>query len=315
MLSNESQIMLKKFSVVLVTWNGEEFLQDCLNSLSLQSLQPGNVVIIDNGSQDESVEIIKSYKNAKIIRQNSNLGVAKGWNIGACECKDSDILVFINQDVTLHRDCFHHLVSHFKTSNKIGVVGSKLNYPQSNTIQHAGGIINYPSFSTSHRGRYEKDFGQYDHQIVDVDYVTGACFAVRGDIFKIIGGVDEWFSPAYCEDVDLCLRVKNLGYQVVFNPDSKAVHSEHSSLKGKEFLRQTFKAKNRLKLAFKHLPIEDLLNEFIKEERILYDQSVYPIKDALSLAYLDQWDLSCLNTTRMNAAIKVLEELKNIVVI
>lgn len=179
-MKSNSSARNTNISVILVTWNGGQYIPKCLESLRRQSLPPDNLIIIDNGSSDGTPEIARRiYPDAVIIQNHMNLGVAKGWNMGLAACHPStEIVVFINQDIELTSSCLEYLIKAFQISNDVGIVGSKLLYPDSNIIQHAGGVIDFPICLAYHRGEQELDTGQFD-KTMKVDYVTGACLAIK----------------------------------------------------------------------------------------------------------------------------------------
>jgi len=252
-------------SVIILSWNGRQYLGSCLNAILKQSQGAHEILLVDNGSIDGSVEfVITYYPTIRVIQNHANLGVAGGWNVGLKETT-GDIVVFVNQDVIVRPDWLFQLNSVFMETPEAGVIGCKLLYPDEKTIQHAGGKILYPLAITKHYGSKEIDIGQYD-ALREVDYVTGAAFGIRRDTLCHIGLFDDRFFPAYYEDVDICVRARQFGYKVLYSPNPVAVHYESTSL-GKHSEQYYFHYhQNRLRFVFKHLTMQRILYEFLPAE-------------------------------------------------
>lgn len=252
-------------SVIVLSWNGLAYLGKCLTALSVQSYPTYDVLVVDNGSEDGSADFIEShFPSVRVIRNPKNLGVAAGWNIGLANVR-AEILAFVNQDLIVEPNWLSQMISQFLTNPQIGVLGCKLLYPDKKTIQHAGGWVEYPRGLGQHYGRDEPDSGQFD-EVREVEYVTGAAFGIRKECLGAIGTFDEGFFPAYYEDVDICLRARRRGYQVVYAPGAVAYHYESTSL-GKGSERHYYHLhKNRLRFLFKYLDAQQLNSQFLPAE-------------------------------------------------
>jgi GT2 family glycosyltransferase len=257
--------MRPRTSVVVLSWNGLPYLDSCMAALTAQSRPAAEILLVDNASTDGSFELVAArYPDVRITRNASNIGVAAGWNVGV-EHARGDFVAFLNQDVEIESDWLARIEDAFVQRPQAGIIGSKLLFPDKRTIQHAGGFINYPRCVAFHYGYHEVDNGQYD-ELRCVDFVTGAAFAIKRKVLQSLDGFDEWFSPAYYEDADMCLRARHYGVEVIYAPAARAVHHESTSLGKGSHDVYYFAHKNRLRFARKHLSARQLLEDFLPAE-------------------------------------------------
>jgi GT2 family glycosyltransferase len=253
-----------KTSVLILSWNGETYLPDCLNVVMAQSHAPHEVILVDNASTDGSVELVAAnFPQVKIICNDENLGFAGGMNVGLKEAT-GDIAVLLNQDTVVREDWLAELVKAMETDKHIGIAGCKILYPDGQTIQHAGGYLEYPLGLSHHYGYGDLDQGQWDEQR-EVEYVTGAAMAIRREVLGRIGYLDEDFFPAYFEDADLCLRARQAGYKVVYVPTAALLHHESTSTETVE--QHYYYHRNRLRLLLKHYTLEQFKRDFLPAEK------------------------------------------------
>lgn len=283
--------MERRSSLILLTWNGVAFLPALLDSIRAQHQPPAEVVVVDNGSTDGSAEwIAANAPDWQLIRNPSNRGVAAAWN-QALAVAQGEFLVMLNQDMVFRPGWLQALEDAFDRVPQAGIVGGKLLYPDEQTIQHAGGQILRPLMRGVHYGYGEPDRGQYDHER-GVDFVTGAGMAIRRAVIAAIGSFDEQFAPAYCEDVDFCLRAQVAGFGVLYVPQAVAIHIESVSLGGSQSER-LFRLlhRNRLRLVFKYLDAQSILERFLPAEQafLCSDEPAYML-DPLRRMYLDGLD-------------------------
>jgi GT2 family glycosyltransferase len=225
------------------------------------------LIVVDNASTDDTVTTIRQkFTCAKIIQNDTNLGVAGGLNVGL-KYAQRMVVAFINQDVILQPGCLAALHRVLLSDEKVGVVGCKILYADGKTIQHAGGKILPPLTIPIQIGRWEEDHGQYEIMQA-VDYVTGAVFATRKRLFEEIGYFDEGFFPAYYEETDLCFRVRAKGYQVLYVPEAVIIHLEETSLGRFSPNHYYSHHKNRLRFAFKHYSSQEILYSFLPAELV-----------------------------------------------
>ncbi|MBX3304464.1 MAG: glycosyltransferase [Nitrospira sp.] len=212
-------------SIIVPVWNGAELTRQCLTALACATTDVTfEVIVVDNGSTDGTPEVLASLAgDIRIIRNQENLGFAKACNQGA-RAATGNYLVFLNNDTIPQRGWLKALVNEVEAHTEVGIVGSKLLYPDG-TVQHAGVVRDIEDRLPYHI--YQKFSG--DHPAVnrrrEFQIVTAACMLTRRILFEELGGFDEGYVNGF-EDADLCLKVRERGYQVVYQPRSVVVHLE-----------------------------------------------------------------------------------------
>jgi GT2 family glycosyltransferase/glycosyltransferase involved in cell wall biosynthesis len=211
-------------SVIIPVYNNWPVTYRCLESLaSCDHHIAIQIIVVDDGSSDETMYQLPRISGIDVVRNGRNLGFVGACNRGAAIARGR-YSWFLNNDTTLCDGALAALVARIDSDTSIGVVGSKLVYPDG-TLQEAGGIIfddgmgwNYGRASSPARSEY--------NFVRDVDYVSGASLLVRTELFLAIGGFDERYAPAYYEDADLCFAAREFGFRVVYEPRSVVVHYE-----------------------------------------------------------------------------------------
>ena len=248
-----------KASVIILTWNGIEYLGACLRAVLAQDYPDFEVIVVDNGSVDGSPAFVaEHYPQVKLIYNERNLGFAIGNNVGLRQA-NGDILVLLNVDTEVRPGWLTALTDTFADPT-IGIVGCKLLYPDG-TIQHAGGYLYGPRGEAGHVGWHAHDDGQFD-RLVEAEFVTGAALAITRRALAGIGLLDEGFSPIYYEDIDWCCRARAAGLRVAFQPSAVVTHHESASMSSLDYDRKYALNHGRLRFVFKNWPLERLLAEF-----------------------------------------------------
>jgi len=220
-------------SIIIPVFNKLEFTKQCLDAL--YEVTPNHLfelIIVNNASTDGTKEFLnefaKTYPNVKVIHNQENLGFAKACNQGARAAKGK-YLVFLNNDTIPLKDWLEEMLKIIETEKNVGIVGSKLLYPN-NTIQHAGVAIAdfLQSIYPYHIHRKSPADAPEVNVVKDYQAVTGACMLIPKGLFDRLGGFDEGFLNGY-EDVDLCFQVREAGYRVVYTPKSVLYHFESIS--------------------------------------------------------------------------------------
>jgi len=222
----------ERVSIIIPVFNKCEYTKQCIGSLYEKTSYPHyEVIVVDNNSTDETPAFLvwaQGEYGIRVIRNDRNLGFAKACNQGAGVAQGS-LLLFLNNDTVAYPGWLEALVDVLRREPGVGIVGSKLLYPDG-TIQHAGMVIADAPAPLSpghvHRGR-PQDFPPANIQR-DFQAVTGACILVRRDVFEQVGGFDEVYVND-CEDVDLCFKVRQRGWRVAYTPKSVLVHFESVS--------------------------------------------------------------------------------------
>ena len=221
-------------SIIIPVFNKVELTQQCL--VHLEEVTKGltyEVIVIDNGSTDDTPVFLASLGgDVRIIRNEENLGFAKACNQGAREAK-SRYLVFLNNDTIPKDGWLQALVDEVEANPDVAVVGSKLLYPDGK-IQHAGVAFSRTGFTPYHiYGGFPADHPAVN-QRREYQAVTAACMLIRRNCFEGVGGFDEGFHNGF-EDADLCLRIREKGGKIIYQPHSVLYHLEGQTEGRKKF--------------------------------------------------------------------------------
>ncbi len=213
-------------SIVIPAYDQVAYTYACIRSIIENtdfSETPYEVILADDFSKDATKNISKYIKGLIIKRGETNLGFLKNCNNAASYAKGKYIF-FLNNDTKVHKNCLSSLVNLIESDDSIGMVGSKLIYPDGR-LQEAGGII-WQDASGWNFGRLDDpDKPEYNY-VKDVDYISGAAIMLSKKLWDEIGGFDERYAPAYCEDSDLAFEVRKRGKRVVYQPQSVVTHFE-----------------------------------------------------------------------------------------
>lgn len=213
-------------SIVIPAYNQVAYTYACIRSIIAETdneQTPYEVILADDVSTDATAQIAEYIEGLVISRNSSNMGFLKNCNQAAAKARGRYIL-FLNNDTKVHKDWLSSLTELMEADESIGMAGSKLVYPDGR-LQEAGGII-WSDASGWNYGRLDDpDKPEYNY-VKDVDYISGAAIMIRTELWKEIGGFDEYFAPAYCEDSDLAFEVRRHGRRVVYQPKSVVTHFE-----------------------------------------------------------------------------------------
>ena len=240
-------------SVIILNLNGKRFLKDCFESLKRQTYQNFEVILVDNGSTDNSVKFIKSnFPEVKIIVNKKNLGFAQANNQGF-EIAQGRYFITLNNDTKVDKRWLENLVLIADGNDKIGMVASKiLSLKNPNIIDSVGVSVCFNGMSRG-RGRLEIDNGQYDK--VEEIFLPSACAPLyRRKMLEEIGFFDDSFF-AYCEDTDLGIRGRLMGWKAFLSP-SAVVYHYYSGTAGKHSPLKAFLVeRNHFWLVIKNFPL------------------------------------------------------------
>ncbi|MBN3039150.1 MAG: glycosyltransferase family 2 protein [Candidatus Omnitrophica bacterium] len=218
----------------ILNYNGKNDTEEGLDSLKNLDYDNFKILIIDNGSNDGSVEYLRErFPEAEFIENDENFGFAKGNNIGikyALE-RQANYILILNNDTVVSPALLKDLLDVATKDTEIGIIGPKiLYYHQKDKIWFAGGRILSLLGNSWHIGNRKKDLGRYEG-IVDEDYQTGCALMIKREVIEKIGMFDPAYF-AYFEDADLCLRARAQGYRVVCVRGAKIWHKISKSIGG-----------------------------------------------------------------------------------
>jgi GT2 family glycosyltransferase len=249
-----------KVSILLVLFNQAELSFHCLQTLGRALDVPAEVIILDNNSTDLTEALLDRIDGARIIRSLDNLHFLRGVNHAAAEAQGSYLLL-LNNDTRVKPGSIAAACSRLDSESDVGAVGGKL-VLLDGALQEAGSII-WRDGSCLGYGR-GRDPGEPEFQFRrDVDYCSGAFLMVRRDLFEQLGRFDTAFAPAYYEETDLCMRIREAGFRVVYDPNVEVTHFEFgssssadSAIELQQRHRAIFVERHRLALKASHQPLE-----------------------------------------------------------
>ncbi len=247
-------------AIVILNWNGKNFLQQFLPALLASTYPNKKIIIADNASTDGSVDFLRqAYPTIEIILNASNGGFAKGYNT-ALKKVDSDYYVLLNSDVAVTPGWIEPVIELMEADASIAACQPKIRaYNDQLRFEYAGASggwldgLGYP-FS---RGRIfdylEKDHGQYDDAAACF-WATGAALFIRAAVYHEAGGLDEYFF-AHQEEIDLCWRLQLAGYKIYVQPKSIVYHIGGGTLPKENNLKVFLNFRNNLIMLAKNFPV------------------------------------------------------------
>ncbi|MFH1210101.1 MAG: glycosyltransferase family 2 protein [archaeon] len=236
----------KKVSIIIVTFNSEKWIKNCLDSIKKQNFNVFEIIIVDNDSKDKTLDILKEYISLKIIKNKQNLGFATANNQGIKLAKGEYIL-FLNPDVRLSKNCADNLVKKINQNYKIGFVTPKLVKSWNPKIIDSTGVQATKSRRFIERGLESVDSKQYDQES-NIFAGSGAALLFRKETLEDIKINNEYFDEdffCYKEDIDLCWRARLKCWEGIYVPEAIAYHSRGHGLEPLNNFSRLF---NRLKI-------------------------------------------------------------------
>jgi len=282
----------KKIFLIVINWNRCELTLNCLQSLN--DIQIDNfiveVVVLDNGSTDDSFAKINGFKfsNSKIIlsiiENKTNEGFARGNNIAVQFSlkKGADYICLLNNDVRVDKNFLKALFDCAENDNKIGLIGGKIYFEKNyefhkerykegdrgKVIWYAGGKIDWMNVYGSNKGIDEVDNGRYEKE-EETDFVNGCLMFIRIEILKNRTLFDEKYYMYY-EDTDFSQRVKRLGYKLVYCPKSIIWHINAGSSSVGSNLHEYFTTRNRMLFGMKYASLRTKISLFRESIKLFF---------------------------------------------
>lgn len=246
-------------ALVILNWNGRHLLERFLPIVRKHTPNRVDLVVADNGSTDDSIGFMKAnYPDIRIIRMEKNLGFTGGYN-EALRKVEADIYILLNSDIEVTENWLEPCLKMFEDRQDLGALQPKIrslrNKEYFEYAGAAGGFIDIFGFPFC-RGRIfntlEKDTGQYDKP-TEIFWASGAALFVRANLFHEVEGFDRHFF-AHMEEIDLCWRIQNKGYKVMYTPESIVFHLGGGSLPKSNPKKTYYNFRNNLWMLSKRMP-------------------------------------------------------------
>lgn len=251
-------MLTKKIAVVILNWNGKSFLEQFLPSVTKYSSN-AQIIVTDNNSTDDSLQFLKiNYPNIRIVKLDNNYGFAGGYN-HALKQIEAEYYVLLNSDVEVTENWLAPMQELLDNDKTIAACQPKIkDFHNKNYYEYAGaagGFIDKLGYPFC-RGRIfyylEEDNSQYD-DVTEIFWASGACLFIRAELYHSIGGLDEFFF-AHMEEIDLCWRLKNQGYKIMFTSKSTIYHYGGGTLNKINPKKTFLNFRNSLLTLHKNLP-------------------------------------------------------------
>lgn len=213
-------------SVVIVLFNQAGLSRQAFSALADQTEVTFETIVVDNASSDSTPQLLDRLDGVTVIRNATNVGFLHAANQGARVAQGRHI-VFLNNDAILHPHALRQGVRRLDGCATIGAVGGRIVLADG-SLQEAG-CTAYRTGSTAGYGRGKDPHAAAFCFVRDVDFCSGAFLMVRKDLWQRLGGFDPAYAPAYYEDTDLCLRIQDAGFRVVYDPSIWLTHFEWAS--------------------------------------------------------------------------------------
>jgi len=220
--------------VIILTWNRLQDTLACLESLLATEYSNLRIVLVDNGSSDDTPAIVRTtFPTVTVVENGRNLGFAAGTNVGIryALADETDFVFLLNNDTLVDRSLFQHLLGVIEPG--VGMVAPKIYYADDpNRIWSVGAMKHPLTLERSGDGRNQLDAGQWD-LVLDRDYLVGCALLISRQLLEEIGLFDEAFF-VYYEDSDLTLRAREGGYRLLLAPQAKIWHRVSASSGGSD---------------------------------------------------------------------------------
>ena len=249
-------------AVVILNWNGKSWLEQFLPSVVQSNYTNLQIIVGDNASTDDSVTFLKAnYPQVVILENDKNYGFAGGYN-QILSRVEADYFILLNSDVEVPKNWIKPVIDLMQSNDSIAVAQPKIKWQKDKTqfeyAGAAGGFLDIHAFPFC-RGRIfeevEPDHGQYDENI-DIFWASGAAFFIKSEAWRAVGGLDTDLF-AHMEEIDLCWRLKNLGYRVVCCTDTEVYHVGGGTLDASNPYKTYLNFRNNLMIMQKNLPKND----------------------------------------------------------
>jgi len=242
------QVNKNVLSIVIVTWNSEEDIAECLGSIYNEFYDESKLkiqsIIVDNNSSDNSVAVVENFikifkHDVKLIKNSENLGFTKGCNQGIKE-SDGNFVMLLNPDTQVQEDALTNLVNYLNSNENYGAIAPQL-ITRNKTIQYSCRTFPYYRDLFFEISRLSAIFSMnkyfarwkmryFNHEeITEVEQPMAAALMIKSEVLKKMNYLDERFFMFF-NDIDTCKQIYNLGYKIIFYPDAKIHHKIGTSI-------------------------------------------------------------------------------------
>tara|TARA_Y100001968_G_C19274965_1_gene676222 strand:+ start:250 stop:1017 length:768 start_codon:yes stop_codon:yes gene_type:complete len=247
--------MYSQIKIIILNWNGEKLLNECLSSVNAINYPNFSITVIDNNSTDNSKNFIRqNFPKVNIFELDKNYGFAGGYNryFKHFNNMKEEFFMLLNNDTVVDAEILNQFNKISKIYGDKNIYGGKIYYyDDPKRIWYAGGIVNLKFAYIKHKGIREYD-NLKNSNIYLTDYITGCCLYVNKKVIMNLNGFDEEFDM-YAEDVDLCIRAKLKGHNCYFCPEAKLWHHVSASIGGSFSIKKFFrKFRSLFKLFYKY---------------------------------------------------------------
>lgn len=285
---------MDKIAIVILNYNGRHFLEKFLPSV-IQYSPPNSVIVADNASKDGSILFLETnFPQIRRIKLTENYGFAKGYN-EALKQVNAKYYVLLNSDVEVTPNWIEPILDFLEKNPQVAAGQPKIKaYHQESYFEHAGGgggfidKFGYPFCRGRVFDTLEEDTGQYD-DTKQVFWATGACLFVRSTIYHALGGLDDDFF-AHMEEIDLCWRMQQQGYEVWYVGESQVFHVGGGTLQKTNPFKTFLNFRNNLAMLYKNLPAHQIF--YVLFVRFFLDSlaALFFIKKGF---FKDAWAVVC----------------------
>lgn len=254
MISGNSAIETPLVYIILLNWNGWQDTVECVESCFKLTYPDFRILIVDNGSTDDSESILRAkFPDLLLLQSGSNLGFSGGNNVGIryALAHGAEFVWLLNTDTVVAPESLSELVTVARSDDRIGIAGSKLYFfADPNRIAFAGGFWKTAPLYPWHRGVDEEDCGQYE-AVAEVEFITGCSLLIKSAVIKEIGEMCADFF-LYWEDIDWNASAAEHGWRIVYVPASRVWHKIAASTSGHPGLQIYYSVRNRLLFLKRH---------------------------------------------------------------
>jgi len=243
-----------KVSIIILNYNTKVSIINCLDSIKRNTLNINyEVIVVDNGSKDGSIEVLRKIESIKLIENTTNVGVSKGWNQGIRSVDSKNDIVVLNSDIVVTENWLAKLNETSYSDLSIGVVGCRMKGHKYHNghLLHTGALIKKDGMGEENEWGFPlKDYGQYKVNR-KVQIVVGACMYLKREVLDKVGLFDEQFTPAYFEDSDMCLKIEQAGYKVFYCGEVTLLHEHGATSRANNINASSLLSTNRVKFVKK----------------------------------------------------------------